>query len=164
MKPVSAAAAKRLFAVALATSVSALGVVASAAPASASVTCSGSGCNDTDPYATGCASSAYVPSGARVTLYKGSTSVAAGYAELWYSTTCHTNWTEVVIYDDGLNDIYSEYGAVLLADGRSLSYTNDGYGTPLWTNQEYAPTTLARACGQILADSFSTGVDCTGWY
>lgn len=139
------------------------GAATVAAPQAAAVTCSGNGCNNTDPFATGCGNSgAYEVAG--VPIYKGSTSVVAGYAQLWYSSTCGTNWTEVVVNNDGLNDIFYEYGQLNIADGRSLSYGYNGYGTPLWTNQEYAPTVTAQACGQILADSFTTAKTCTGWY
>jgi hypothetical protein len=133
-----------------------------AAPALAA-TCGGHGCDHTDPYATGCAGSGasyYVV--ASTPIYKGSTNVQAGYVQLWYSNTCGTNWARIVVYNDGLNDIYYVKSGVYTADSRQDVY--DQYPGTSWTNQLYAPTVKAQACGEILADSFSTSYTCTGWY
>lgn len=126
-------------------------------------TCGGTGCDHTDPYATGCAGSGasyYVV--ASTPIYKGSTNVQAGYIQLWYSGTCGTNWARIVVYDDGLNDIFYVKSGVYTADDRSDIY--DQYPGTSWTNQLYAPTVRAKACGEIVADSFSTSYTCTGWY
>lgn len=138
------------------------GVVIFTTPSFAA-TCSGTGCDHTDPYATVCAGSGasyYVV--ASTPIYKGSTNVQAGYIQLWYSNTCGTNWARIVVYDDGLNDVYYVKSGVYTADGRSDIY--DKYPGTSWTNQLYASTVSARACGEILADSFSTNYTCTGWY
>jgi hypothetical protein len=133
-----------------------------AAPAFAT-TCSGTGCDHLAPYATGCAgpgtSYGVVAS---TPIYKGSTNVQAGYIQLWYSSTCDTNWARIVVYNDGLNDIFYVKSGVYTKDGRSDTY--DKYAGTSWTSQLYAPTVQARACGEIEADSFTTSYVCTGWF
>src|SRR5215471_9809212 len=57
-----------------------------AAQPAAAATCSGTGCNDTDPYATGCSYNNYEVHGAADPVY-------GGTLELWYGPSCGTNWT-----------------------------------------------------------------------
>jgi hypothetical protein len=121
------------------------------------------GLDHTDPYATGCGgpgASYYVV--ATTPIYKGSTSVQAGYVQLWYSSTCGTNWARTVVFNDGLNDVFYVKTGVSTADGRVDTY--DRYPGTSWTNQLSAPTVKAQACGEIAADSFSTAYTCTGWF
>jgi hypothetical protein len=137
-------------------------VVLSAAPAFAA-TCGGTGCDHTDPYTSGCAgpgASYYVV--ATTPIYKGSTKVQAGYVQLWYSSTCGTNWARTVVFNDGLNDVFYVKTGVATTDGRSDVY--DQFPGTSWTNQLYAPAVKAQACGEIEADSFTTSYTCTGWF
>ena len=56
------------------------------------VSCSGKGCNHLDPYRTGCAASGYTVATAALDIHLGK----SGWVHLMYSSTCQTNWDEVV--------------------------------------------------------------------
>jgi hypothetical protein len=70
-------------------------------PAALAATCSGTSCDGQDPYSTGCAgpgASYYVVE--TTSLINDSTGVASnsyGYVQLWWSNTCDTNWTRMVV-------------------------------------------------------------------
>ncbi|MDX8052031.1 DUF2690 domain-containing protein [Lentzea sp. BCCO 10_0798] len=63
-----------------------------AAPISAAVTCTGAGCDNKDPYDSGCGASR-VNAGQKATV--------KGTFILYYSSTCKTNWIEVPSYAGG---------------------------------------------------------------
>jgi hypothetical protein len=125
----------------------ALGAGLFAAPVSTqAATCSGTGCNYTDPVTTGCSSSAFT---AR-TAYIGDSTI-----ELRYSKSCGTNWSR---YTSGSNYnviVYVErYDGEFAYDTTSWIYSSNRY-----SDQLYTPTTLARACAYI---DYS-GPYCTSW-
>jgi hypothetical protein len=66
--------------------------VASAAPVSVAVTCSGTGCDNRDPAGTGCDDSA---------ITVDTQTSPKGTFLLRYSTVCHTNWVHVGSYAGG---------------------------------------------------------------
>jgi hypothetical protein len=84
--------------------------------AATAATCSGSGCNGTDPQSTGCASSAIT---AEETSIISKSGVLVGYVDLRYSTACKTAWARTV-------DYYSSSGGsdVVRSDGK---YYGCGY-------------------------------------
>lgn len=117
------------------------------------VTCSKNGCNNLDPYQTGCASGGYKRVAAVSDLWV--------RVELEYSFTCGTNWTQVYRLDGHVG-----YAAGCVArqpgpDGGPLStcYHSNQYA---WinTNQVWAPDNVAQACGN---GGIGMGV-CTNWY
>jgi hypothetical protein len=80
-------------------------VLVASSPAALAATCSGTGCDASDPYSTGCAGSGASYYVAETTpLIKESTGVASnsyGYIQLWWSNTCDTNWTRMVVNVSG---------------------------------------------------------------
>lgn len=105
--------------------------------------CSGTGCDHTDPYGTGCSVGAY-----RVFPRD------ANGLELWWSPACKTNWVVIV---SGLSEsFYVERGS----DHAKASWAATGGG---WTDQLYAPG-AARGCTSIW-DGRSTwsAPECTPW-
>jgi hypothetical protein len=121
------------------------------------VTCSKSGCNNTDPYATGCASNTDPSSKKYITH------VVAGDAFVWlvYSPACGTNWTELdTTYDDHVEYFYGQINRASGPDGGTLSYSYSSSSyTWLNTNQVYAPNNQAQACGA----AGNAAVNCTGF-
>jgi Protein of unknown function (DUF2690) len=117
------------------------------------VSCSGNGCNNQDPYGTGCAQGGYK----RV----------ASVSDLWvrveleYSYACGTNWTQVYRLDGHAGYASGCVSRKSGQDGGALSYcyASSRYS---WinTNQVWAPHNVAQACGN---GGHAFGV-CTNWY
>ncbi|GAB3988278.1 hypothetical protein GCM10029978_110250 [Actinoallomurus acanthiterrae] len=105
--------------------------------------CSGTGCDHTDPYSTGCAVGSY-----RVFPRD------ANGLELWWSPACKTNW--VVVVSRLSESFYVERGS----DHAEASWAATGGG---WTDQLYAPG-AARGCTSIWdgRSTWSTP-ECTPW-
>lgn len=112
------------------------------------VSCSGRGCDHTDPFATGCAGpGASYGVVATIPVRDGAGS-PGGYVQLWYSSTCGTNWARVVPQ----TSCYEVQEQVVTADGRSDLFTFPAC-EPSWSNQLYAPTVQASAKGSVFTDS-----------
>ena len=108
------------------------------------VTCSGNGCNNTDPFATGCADT-----NLDIDEFLTHTTDENGvWVELWYSKVCHTNFT--IIYAD-YSDAAYYYGQINRdtgSDGGALSYSySSSQHSWINTNQVYSPHNAAQACG-----------------
>ena len=118
-------------------------------------TCSGNGCNNTDPYATHCADNYKWVAYTRVDDSGGD----AGYVYLEYSNICYTNWTQVA--NSGSQSVYL-YAKITRAsgpDGGSLTYSYSSVYNWIEVNQVYALHNQAQACGSIGNGS----VNCTVW-
>jgi hypothetical protein len=114
------------------------------------VTCSGYGCDDQDPIATGCSAGSYTVTSAPVTL--GGTSY--GTVELRWSPTCQTNWSRVTVTAGGSNpsgwwrDADVERQSPYAYDG----FSYNGAGSPIYGDMLYAPG-CAEAYGAIQIDA-----------
>jgi Protein of unknown function (DUF2690) len=118
------------------------GVVARAATLSPS--CSGYGCDNTDPVQTGCSNSAYTASSAPITVY-GST---VAYVDNRYSTSCRTNWSRV----RGTNGD-AKTAQICRTNGYCAS-PYSSYSATIYSNQVYAPSPIcATAYGQEQVDA-----------
>jgi Protein of unknown function (DUF2690) len=116
------------------------GVVARAATLSPS--CSGYGCDNTDPVQTGCSNSAYTASSAPIT-YNG---VTRGEVDNRYSTSCHTNWSRVI----GYSGYQSFLKFAWVCRGSYCASTYAGTAQTIYSNQVYAPSPIcATAHGTI---------------
>lgn len=114
---------------------------AQAAAAAPTVSCSGSGCNNTDPATTGCANNAYTVETQYITF----NGQQIGKVELRWSPTCQTNWTRVT----KLGGFYTYvYGTLQTTNGSVLT-SYGAYGSQVYTNQWYAPNLLVQACGVL---------------
>jgi len=131
-----------------------------AAPASAA-TCSGTGCNNTDPYTTGCNSGASLIH----TYY-----TAGGRFDMFYSGTCSTNWIQWT----GPNictwkRVQSSYGTWTTweNDHATWSYSRQIYapGTA-WVQVEWAAGSAAYGSGTCAAGAWDYAHDVGrhGWY
>jgi Protein of unknown function (DUF2690) len=135
------------------------GALVTSATSAFAATCSGTGCDGTDPYGTGCAgtgASYWVVETAP--LIKDSTGVASdtyGYVQLWWSQTCGTNWTRMVVNASGASTGFED---VLLDRNNGVGvsgYTaqdNGSVGAHL-THQVYAGSILAESYGDLLNSS-----------
>ena len=124
----------------------------------ARTTCSGTGCDQKNPYATGCAGGrASYRVLAVAYLIDPTTSYIFGHLQLWWSDTCQTNWTRYVC-DQPPSSCPTLSYTLDSADGRQES-TYDAGGV---TAQLYLPSTKARATA-FLAGIPAFGAE-TGWY
>lgn len=110
------------------------------------VSCSGTGCNNKDPEATGCDSGATTVA---------STKTSYGELDLRWSAACQTNWVRITGYPGGTPLLEFE---VLDAtrDGNSnpiYYYAGTGAGTH-WGNMVYSP---AADCAEGLVAFHSSG-------
>lgn len=129
------------------------GALVASAPAAFAATCKGTGCNGSDPYSTGCAgtgASYYVA--ATTPLIKDSTGVRSnsyGYIQLWWSNTCSTNWTRMVVNVSGATG-----GEVVVStsNGDCPSEISGAKGVYL-SCQLYAPGIPAAAGGFLYSNS-----------
>jgi hypothetical protein len=118
------------------------GVVARSALYSPS--CSGYGCDNTDPVQTGCSNSAYTANTGPITVY-GST---VAYVDNRYSTTCATNWSRVRGTDGD-----AKTAQVCRTNGYCAS-PYSAYAATIYSNQVYARSPIcATAYGQEQVDS-----------
>jgi hypothetical protein len=130
----------RLAAVFMALVVAALGVAVTSSPSYAA-SCSGYGCDGTDPSATGCS----VSSSTILTTH-----YAGGLLELRWGPNCQTNWARFTAAD---NATYSVW-VTRLSDGvwagnglyNPLTFSNN-QGNGAYTDQVYSPG-AASACVQ----------------
>jgi hypothetical protein len=105
-----------------------------------SPSCSGQGCNFTNPYTTDCAGQSWDSWWVVLSGYlRDSHGNVGGYVQLWWSATCQTNWTRVVSY----HTPYELEALIRLQNG----YGNNANATI--SEQFYAPTTLACSYGAI---------------
>lgn len=121
-------------------------------------TCSGTGCDQKNPYATGCAGGvASYRVLAVAYLIDPRTGYTFGHIQLWWSNTCQTNWARYVC-DQPLSSCPTLAYTLDSADGRQ----ENNYDTGGVTHQLYLPSTRARAT------AFLAGIPAffaeTGWY
>jgi hypothetical protein len=137
------------------------GALVASAPAAFAATCSGTGCDAKDPYTTGCAGSGASYYVAETTpLISVATGVASnsyGYIQLWWSNTCHTNWTRMVVNVSGAASGYED---VVLDNPNSagVSYYDNHFGGAkgaYLTAQIYAPGIPAASDGYLYSSSGS---------
>ena len=131
------------------------GTLAASVPAAFAATCSGTGCDGKNPYSYGCAgpgASYYVAE--TTPLIDASTGVASnsyGYIQLWWSNTCSTNWTRMVVNVSGATLGLED---VVLKNANSAGQTHyqskfsGAEGTYL-TSQIYAAGIPAEAEGSL---------------
>ena len=119
-------------------------------------TCSGNGCNYTDPYTSGCAANFWTVQG--VWAPDGST-----YLELEWSPLCGTNWTQLYNANPwgAVTWLYAAVNRAAGPDGPAIwtRYYSANYS---WINSDqlWAPDNLAEACG-----ANSSGIlYCTDWH
>jgi hypothetical protein len=102
--------------------------------------CSGQGCNFTNPYTTECAGQSWDSWWVVLSGYlRDSHGNLGGYVQLWWSATCQTNWTRIVSY----HTPYELEALIRLQNG----YGNNANATI--SEQFYAPTALACSYGAI---------------
>jgi hypothetical protein len=115
---------------------------------SADVTCSGYGCDSTDPVATGCSATDYTASSAPI-KYDG---VSIGEVDNRYSTACKTNWSRVIGYTDegySTNNKFADVCRYPGSDGYCATYY-EGTAQTIYSDQVYAPSPIcATAYGLI---------------
>jgi hypothetical protein len=137
-------------------------VAATTSPALAA-TCSGNGCNGTDPQATGCSANAITLSSARMITIRSGGDV--GSIEMRYSRTCRTQWIRVTSrITDCSGDPCTNMARIRRpagADGGAISYQDNGRPgsgqVSQWSRQVYTPST--RSCGTGAIDTGNdTGV------
>lgn len=135
------------------------GALVAYTPAAFAATCSGTGCDGENPYTSGCAGSGASYYVAETTpLIKDSTGVASnsyGYIQLWWSNTCGTNWTRMVINVSGaasaIEDLILErYNSA--GDGGYVDQFNGAKGAYL-TPQVYAVGIPGRSDGYLYNSS-----------
>lgn len=112
-------------------------------------TCSGVGCDGTNPYATFCAGQSWdqwrVLASTPVKADDGGSAII-GYVQLWRSTTCATNWARLVIQAPHA----WSWVTVVLQNGTTTAIDPDTSGaSALLSPQLYAPTVQACAHGTV---------------
>lgn len=131
--------------------------IASAHSAHTLAKCSQNGCNNTDPYATGCASTTN-PNTKKFLIY-----AIDGDAYVWlmYSPACGTNWTEIhTAYDDHVEYFYAKINRAAGPDGGALSFAASSNKYKWFnSNQVYSLHNKAQACGA----AGSASVNCTSY-
>lgn len=133
----------------------ALAVALSSSSSARAVTCSGSGCNNTNPITTGCNADA-------ATVKKVFPASGKARVELRFSDTCQTRWAKTInISPNGLNYWanatlgYWYYGSQYVAYGNTV-YSNQRYGSGY------------QACGDVTSTAINTTINdaarCTASY
>jgi hypothetical protein len=132
----------------------AAGLPALSAGAAQAATCSGYGCDNQDPVATGCDAGAYTVTSAPIT-YQG---ITYGTVELRWSPACQTNWARTTVNSSylGLMRYANVYRQAPYAQA-DWHYT--GPGNPIYGNMLYAPG-CAEAEGEV---QNGNGLFAEGW-
>jgi hypothetical protein len=126
---------------------------------------SGAALDNTDPYESGCVSSAY-PKSTVLKAFDGSTEI-----DLEWSAHCGTNWTQVTPNTGNGNGaiemliwVERENSDGSVTVGQSFEFPPDG-STIAWSNQLYAPTQPAKACEEywVRATKTWSSTVCTLW-
>lgn len=125
------------------------------------VSCSGNGCNNTDPYATGCGNSRRLVTSTVDTNHFGE----QANVDLEFSTVCQTNWTEVhPITGSGNQCLDGVINRASGPDGGALTFSFDSCSfTFINTNQVFAPHNAAQACGIIDPKFANDHLACTNF-
>ncbi|MGW4206390.1 DUF2690 domain-containing protein [Lentzea sp. NPDC004789] len=105
------------------------------APDASAASCSGRGCNDKDPVATGCSSGS--------TVADSKPMYPSGRAELRWSPTCRTNWVRITDYPGG----DSALRITVWAGNDHVGFVAPGTPGTHWGNMVYAP---GCARGEVL--------------
>lgn len=138
---------KRVIAAAIGTALALTGLAGTAGaqtPAQAQASCSGLGCDNKDPQATGCATSAGAVKGSGFNPYN-------GYLEMRFGN-CQTNWARFTVSEAGRYAIWVERQAssgIPATEGNHFEFDGSSAGGPYWSDQLYAPNqpyTQARVC------------------
>jgi hypothetical protein len=108
------------------------------------VTCSGYGCDNVDPIASGCSADAYTVTSGRVYDFNHGNQYL-GIVELRYSPKCGTNWTRVT---SAIGVTYLQ-AIVQRFYVNPIYYNDQGNYTSVWSNMVYAPSTKACSAGTI---------------
>jgi uncharacterized protein DUF2690 len=134
-----------------------------------SPSCSGEGCNGSDPYATRCAGNG--------TSYRVVDSVPVvniffdkvGYVQLWYSDTCGTNWSRFLCtvstsHCPFINDLeLNEESSPGCQCGTGIQFVRDTSSTDVRTAQQYLPHTRAEASLMVDCSNEGCGGGSTHW-
>jgi Protein of unknown function (DUF2690) len=120
---------------------------ATAASAAPAVTCSGHGCDFTDPETTGCANTAITAESANIYV----SGVKVGWIQLRYSTACRTVWARVVSpkYTNGGADVVPNTGGSSALCGPPLKYSSTAGGYSCYTAQIYDGGITSYAEGTV---------------
>jgi hypothetical protein len=105
-----------------------------ASPVSAA-SCSGAGCNNLDPSATGCDSGAITVETQNITQNGSSIRV-----ELRWSSTCQTNWSRVTNTSSGFRYMKAWTQQSGVSGEIYPRYGSGNPGATLWSGMKYAPT------------------------
>jgi hypothetical protein len=121
--------------------------------------------NGNDAYAMGCAggNARYGVVAMKYLYYKG---YSVGYVQLWYSWTCGTNWSRLVITDDVYREIHvgSVSTKVVRQSTPNKTYEtsyDSFHGRELRSGMVYSPRTLSHACATLNMFFFVWASDCT---
>ena len=130
------------------------------APPVRMVTCSGAGCNGTDPQTSGCGASGRTIATNNIYAY-GTEYAVVGLLELRWSDVCQTNWSRITRYT--FNPPYPYARPFLSTPSGGTYYSWPGSTTAQkWSYQTFAPTTPWRACGSLALDASAPDyVTCT---
>lgn len=132
---------KRLLLLLLAAFVAVAGTLVTAGPAQAA-TCSGYGCDGTDPIATGCASGTVTNTG--TTYITNSAGQRLAYLELRYSVACGTNWGRIT----QVGSTSSIYVYAYRPSPYASTYTYGGAGSNYYGDQLYGQGMTVCTVGQ----------------
>lgn len=129
-------------------------------------TCSGTGCDGSDPYATGCAgplASYYVAASVPLNDSSGNANWSYGYVQIWWSITCQTNWGRIVVSNGTPSQMWIQlqgnYQPSVCGQGQSPACNGQ---TSLVSPQYYLPSTTASAFGSDTV-GFSHYSNSTPW-
>ncbi|MEV4254097.1 DUF2690 domain-containing protein [Spirillospora sp. NPDC049652] len=115
-------------------------------PSAQAATCSGNGCNGTDPVSTGCSNNSTAP-------LQGNG--LGGHLELRWGPTCSTNWAR---FTPGNGDVY-EIWVTRRSDGAwagygmYVTYKFSGAGVPNYSDQIYSPGSASACVRDITTNS-----------
>jgi hypothetical protein len=118
------------------------GVAVAANPSAASAaTCSGHGCDNKDPNATGCASGANSLGSRNVV----DTGIIIGVVEARYSPACGTRWVRTTSF------FGVKYLQAVMSPVAGGTVAADGYYSSVWTNMLYVPLPAIACYGGAIA-------------
>jgi hypothetical protein len=121
------------------------------------VTCSGHGCDGTDPDATGCAASAITARENAFIMqlpYNPLEYEVAGYIQLRYSKTCRTVWGRIMITDPVMSDVQ---GFVLLINNNDNKVETCDQDPLPWSPAAAAYTCYTKQLDDANMTSFAEG-------
>lgn len=109
-------------------------------------TCSGNGCNSTNPQTTNCGVNA--PSTRASTYIRNSAGTVIGLLELRYSNTCRTKWSRLTSAGGTARSAYASLR--WSGDPQTDRYHRSGTASPsFWSLQVYSQNPQWKACGSL---------------